>query len=135
MRCIGFLETLRLLVFSLYAASFHIVFIKDALNYAVRWSIQVSRVVRNVACLDTFRLVLRINFATNHIARLQADCNDDTGANIRATPTFVAAPKLNADMEINVVHVVRICQPVASAVSCLRGYAASWLFGFGRLGR
>ena len=109
MRCIGFLETLRLLVFSLYAASFHVVLIEDALKFAVRWPIQVSWIGRNVACLDTFRLVFRINFAANHIARLQADCSDDTGADIRASPALFAAPEFKANGEIAVVHVGCIC--------------------------
>ena len=105
----SFARTAQLRTFSFHAACLHIVFIKYALRYAIRWTVQISRISGYILGLDALRLVVRINFAANHVARFQADGSDDTGTNIRATPAPVAAPEFKADGEIAVVHVGRAC--------------------------
>ena len=92
-----------------HAASLNVVLIEYAFHYAIRWTIQISRIGGDILGLYALRIVVRINFAANHVARFEADGSDDTGANIRATPALVAAPKFQADGKVAVVHVSRVC--------------------------
>lgn len=54
--------------------------------------------------MDPLCPVIRIYLATNHLAWLHADCGDDTGAYICASPPLVVAKKLKANRKFGAIH-------------------------------
>ena len=99
---------------SFHAACIHIVFIEYAFRDAVRRAVQITMISGDMPGLDAFGFVVRVNFAANHLARVQADGSDYTSANIRALPALVATQKLKADGEIAEVHEGIVCEVLPS---------------------